>query len=85
MPRPDDHYGPPDGLHDEFDLIGFYRHPDTRGMSAPVRCRTCGEVYDSGKVEVTARYVDCSVWTAPCCGRIADSRDPEGGITKLYR
>ena len=38
-----------------------------------VRC-TCGETYKLSEVEVTARYADCSVWKAPCCGRTADDR-----------
>ena len=38
-------------------------------MLAPVECAHCGAVYDLGSVEVTARYVDCSVWTSPCCKR----------------
>ena len=47
------------------------------GMFKPVRC-TCGRIYDLGKVEVTARYADCSVWKAPCCGRTADDRGETG-------
>jgi len=42
-----------------------------RPMIAPVRC-VCGRIYDSANVEVIARYVDCSVWKAPCCGRQVD-------------
>ena len=47
-------------------------------MFQPVRCAGCGGVYDLGKVEVTARYVDCSVWKAPCCGRVSDDRGETG-------
>lgn len=47
------------------------------GMFKPVRC-TCGRIYDIGKVEVTARYTDCSIWKAPCCGRHADDRGETG-------
>lgn len=46
-------------------------------MFHPGRCRWCGAIYDGGKVEVTARYADCSVWKAPCCGNTADDR-PQG-------
>lgn len=40
---------------------------------APVRC-SCGAYYDSASVTVIARYADCSVWKAPCCGRQTDDR-----------
>jgi len=46
-------------------------------MFKPVRC-TCGQIYDIGKVEVTARYADCSVWTTPCCRRSVDDRGETG-------
>lgn len=49
-------------------------------MMSPVRC-TCGSVYDLAAVEVTGRYVDCSVWRAPCCGREADDRGETGWKT----
>lgn len=42
-------------------------------MLSPVLCR-CGEVYDTAKVTVTARYADCSMWRSPCCGALADDR-----------
>ncbi len=51
--------------------------PDVTGMTSPVRC-ACGEVYDLGTVEVLARYADCSIWKAPCCGRQADDRGETG-------
>ena len=51
---------------------------DTSGMFMPVRCAHCGGVYDAGKVEVTARYTDCSVWRTPCCGRTVDDRGETG-------
>lgn len=54
------------------------RVANTAGMLMPVRCK-CGEVYDAGHVTVTARYADCSVWSAPCCGRQADDRREWGG------
>jgi len=49
-------------------------------MRNKVRCYHCGGTYDLGKVEVTGRYTDCSVWKAPCCGRTVDDRPwPHGG------
>ncbi len=50
------------------------------GMTSPVRCR-CGAVYDLGKVEVLARYADCSVWKTPCCRRQVDDRGETGWKT----
>lgn len=50
----------------------------TEGMHFPVRCTWCGGVYDVGAVEVTARYTDCSMWKAPCCGRQVDDRGDTG-------
>lgn len=47
-------------------------------MFSPVRCAFCNRVYDLGKVEVTARYVDCSMWKTPCCGVTADDRGETG-------
>lgn len=49
-------------------------------MMFPVRC-ICGQVYDTAAVTVTARYSDCSVWKAPCCGRVADDRFETGWST----
>lgn len=43
------------------------------GMTSPVRCN-CGQIYDLGKVEVCARYSDCSYWMTPCCHRHEDDR-----------
>lgn len=49
------------------------------GMTSPVRCLRCHNgVYDLGKVEVTARYTDCSMWKAPCCGSVVDDRGQTG-------
>jgi hypothetical protein len=57
------------------------RHtPDTTGMTFPVRCRHCSRVYDLGKVEVVARYTDCSMWRCPGCSILADDRKPPWGI-----
>lgn len=52
---------------------------DTRAFRDPVRCRRCRRgVYDLSTVEVTARYADCSVWNAPCCGAQVDDRGDTG-------
>ncbi|BBX87907.1 hypothetical protein MAUB_57800 [Mycolicibacterium aubagnense] len=64
---------------DAYDMYGRSAiNPDTidaiRGMSSPARCTHCGQVYDLGTVTVTQRYVDCSVWTSPCCHRTVDDR-----------
>ena len=47
---------------------------ETEGMTFPARCCHCRRVYDLAKVTVTARYTDCSMWKAPCCGVLADDR-----------
>lgn len=54
-----------------------------KGMAFPVRCR-CGAIYDVGKVTVTARYLDCSVWKTPCCKQTADDRGDTGWGIKHY-
>lgn len=46
----------------------------TEGMSAPYRCTRCGHIHDAGKVEVIARYSDCSVWRCPSCNAQIDDR-----------
>lgn len=50
----------------------------TADMTFPVRCTWCSGVYDVAKVTVTARYTDCSIWKAPCCGRQVDDRGDTG-------
>lgn len=57
-----------------YDPYGGRTRPDVSDMFSPVRCGHCGAVYDVGKVEVTARYADCSMWKSPCCGRTVDDR-----------
>jgi hypothetical protein len=42
--------------------------PPVAEMKSPVKCRHCRGIYDQVRVLVTARYADCSVWIAPCCG-----------------
>jgi hypothetical protein len=63
-----DHYGRP--------LPGSTA--EIAGMFDPVRCARCSGVYDLGTVEVTARYADCSMWKAPCCGSLVDDRGDTG-------
>jgi hypothetical protein len=42
--------------------------PPLAEMMFPVQCMHCSRQYDVGRVQVTARYTDCTVWTSPCCG-----------------
>lgn len=61
----------------DYDLVRWQAQQDAAeiaDMFYPVRCTWCHKVYDAGKVEVTARYADCSCWTSPCCGRQVDDR-----------
>lgn len=60
---------------------------DVSSMLAPVRCKRCACVHDSGPIEVVQRYSDCSVWRCPGCGVLVDDRDPRwgGGVYKLDR
>jgi hypothetical protein len=51
---------------------------DVSSMFSPAQCAHCGGVYDLGTVEVTARYADCSMWKAPCCGLLVDDRGETG-------
>lgn len=66
----------------DFDHFGYQHNrvalSEIADMFSPVRCASCRGVYDLGKVEVTARYTNCSVWKAPCCGRVADDRGETG-------
>ncbi len=54
-----------------------------QSMMAPVRCR-CGKIYDLAAVHVKARYADCSMWDAPCCGHLTDDRPPYPGSLVHY-
>lgn len=68
------------------DIDGFVRFismPED-GMRFPVRCYFCNGVYDLSTVEVTARYLDCSVWKAPCCKVTVDDRGESGWGRKCY-
>ena len=59
----------------ETGIHGWMRdRADVSGMMSPVRCTRCSRVYDLGKVTVTARYTDCSVWRCPGCGITVDDR-----------
>jgi hypothetical protein len=51
---------------------------DTRGMTSPVQCAHCGQIYDLGTVTVIARYADCSMWKSPCCNLMVDDRGETG-------
>jgi rubredoxin len=48
-------------------------------MLMPMQCTSCRLIFDAGKVEVTARYSDCSVWKCPGCGRTHDDRPSWSG------
>lgn len=74
----DDYYRPFEGIAHIIDLGEVRR---IRKMFSPVRCAHCNRVYDLGTVTVTARYTDCSVWNAPCCGRPVDDRGETGWKT----
>jgi hypothetical protein len=70
---------------DHFGYIDTLRHARNLAeeqqiaeMFSPVRCASCGKIYDLGSVKVTGRYADCSTWNAPCCGRYADDRGETG-------
>jgi hypothetical protein len=63
----------------EPDIYGRWRpQPDTTGMTSPARCTYCQHVYDLGKVTVTARYTDCSMWHCPGCKTLVDDRGETG-------
>lgn len=47
-------------------------------MEIRVRCTWCGHVYDLTRVEVTARYLDCSMWRCPGCKTLVDDRGDTG-------
>jgi hypothetical protein len=47
-------------------------------MITPVECAHCRTVYDMCRVEVTGRWLDCTAWKAPCCGRSVDDRGETG-------
>lgn len=56
--------------------LGLVDWNEVESMTSPVRCAHCGGVYDLGTVALTARFLDCSVWKAPCCKRTVDDRGP---------
>lgn len=39
-----------------------------------VQCAHCRGVYQLGDVEIVARYADCTMFRAPCCGQVVDDR-----------
>lgn len=44
------------------------------GMSSPVLCNYCGDVYDLKQVHVIHRYTDCTTYNTPCCDKMVDDR-----------
>ncbi len=68
----------------EEDFGTLYPRVDVSSMFAPVKCRSCGTVYDSGPVEVVARYSDCTIWKQPCCSVLGDDR-PIGWGGTVYK
>jgi hypothetical protein len=76
-----------------YDIFGMRHHRDDveaeliADMMFPVRCTWCSRIYDVAKVEVTARYTDCSMWKSPCCGRVVDDRGegwkPRADFTRI--
>ena len=63
----------------EWDVNGMPREVhDVSGMLAPYSCGACGHVHDTAKVEVVARYTDCSVWRCPSCKATQDDRQAWG-------
>lgn len=44
------------------------------GRPIIVECRHCSGTYNLMAVETIARYADCTVFKAPCCGRTVDDR-----------
>lgn len=68
-----------------FDSMRFRPHWElAQNMSSPVQCTRCSHVYDLGKVTVTARFQDCSVWRCPGCRITVDDR-PVGWGDHHYR
>lgn len=60
---------------------------DPAGWLAPGQCTRCRHVFDSGPVEVVARYADCTVFKCPGCGASIDDRPIGwgGSFKKLTR
>lgn len=52
-------------------------------LSDVVRCGFCSKTYDLTRVEVFARYADCSLWLTPCCRRQADDRSWKPDYTRV--
>lgn len=48
---------------------------DPLQMLFPVRCCRCNAIYDwAGAHDRIARYADCDIIVAPCCGATVDDR-----------
>lgn len=69
-----------------YDELGWeFERARIAEMTFPVRCSHCRRVYDLASVEVTGRYLDCTLWNAPCCHRQVDDRSwPRKDYEELY-
>jgi hypothetical protein len=47
---------------------------NTKGMTSPVLCNHCGQVYDLCAGSVIARHADATVYKTPCCDKQVDDR-----------
>lgn len=53
----------------------FSHYPVPRSSSSDeVICNHCRGTYELGRVTTVARYADCTMFIAPCCGRTVDDR-----------
>lgn len=60
-------------------LVAMEAGVNLDAMSHPMRCKWCHKIHDAGNVEVVQRYMDCTVWKCPNCGRNIDDRHPDWG------
>lgn len=86
MSTPNDEWEPGTGIFwpevDEYDrkrlLSGMDDVDPAAHLVSPVRCLHCNTIYDLVGAAVgdahVARYADCDVFKAPCCGRTVDTR-----------
>lgn len=44
-------------------------------MVSPVACAHCGQIYDLAAAEVNHRFMDCTQYKTPCCGKLSDDRE----------
>ncbi len=60
---------------------GVFRYVPANGLSemiSPVSCAHCGKAYDLTKVKVSHRFMDCTQFRTPCCGKLSDDREWKG-------